>query len=128
ISPRVDLQTRTVLVKALVSNPNLRLKDGMFADVSAVSETRKAAVVIPETALIIGKGQSYVYVVGENNTATNRPVVVGERLPGEVEIVDGLSPGEMVITEGTQKIRPGAPVQPQTPEAPQSKVGSEGAA
>lgn len=110
ISPRVDPATRTVLVKARVNNENRKLIHGMLAAVDVGISSRPNALLIPETAVIQRRDQQAVFVVADGDMAELRPVKTGLRLKGEVEILEGLSQGELVITEGTQKIGPGSPV------------------
>jgi membrane fusion protein (multidrug efflux system) len=112
VSPFVDLTNRTALVKAEVPNPKGELKPGMFANLDLTVTVRENAVVIPEVALtqILDKGRAMVFVVDANTNAQLRPVKLGVRLAGIVE-VDGVKPGERVIVEGTQKTVPGKPVQ-----------------
>jgi len=114
ISPQLDERTRTALVKAKVANPEQRLKPGMFANLDLTVTTRENAIVIPETALvrIMQDDRATVYSVTESNTVAIRPVKVGMRLPGQVEIVQGLKAGERVIAEGVQKVGPGSRVVP----------------
>jgi len=68
-------------------------------------------LVIPERALIPERSVQYVYVVGDNQVVEKRTVQIGRRRPGEVEIISGLSAGEVVIVDGTQKARDGQPVE-----------------
>jgi membrane fusion protein (multidrug efflux system) len=65
---------------------------------------------IPEEALVPREGRQYVFVV-EDNKAVEREVALGDRAPGFAEIRSGLESGALVITEGTQRVRTGAPVQ-----------------
>jgi membrane fusion protein, multidrug efflux system len=112
ISPYVDLTNRTALVKAEVPNRSGELKPGMFANLELTVTIRENAVVIPEVALtqILDKGRAMVFVVDAATNAQLRPVQLGVRLAGQVE-VEGIKPGERVIVEGTQKTVPGRPVQ-----------------
>ena len=112
VSPFVDLTNRTALVKAEVANPKGELKPGMFANLDLTVTVRENAVVIPEVALTqtLDKGRAMVFVVDANTNAQLRPVKLGVRLAGIVE-VEGVKPGERVIVEGTQKTVPGKPVQ-----------------
>jgi membrane fusion protein (multidrug efflux system) len=116
IDPRVDETTRTVLVKAMVPNPARRLRRGMLAHVTLVARIRDRAVVVPETALLQEGETVSVFVVDADQTAQPRLVTTGVRLAGVVEIVSGLSPGELVVVEGAQKLRPGAPVKVRSPD------------
>ena len=112
IAPQVDPATRTAMVKAKIPNPELELKGGMFANLDLTLKVRENSVVIPESALaqLQEGGRASVFVVDQNQTAQMRQVKLGTRMPGQVEILEGIKPGEMVITEGLQKIGPGAPV------------------
>lgn len=110
VSPQVDSNTRTILVKARIPNADFRLKPGMLARVAAVFEVREGAVVIPESALMVHKDSVLVYVIGDKDVVALRPVTIGKRLEGRVEITSGVSQGELVIVEGVQKIGPGSQV------------------
>jgi len=106
IDSRVDMATRSVIVRALLSNDDGALKPGMFLNVSLANDEREA-LVIPEEALSPEAERQYVYVVTDGKVS-RREVRIGGRQPGTVEILTGLSAGERVIVEGTQKVRDGA--------------------
>jgi membrane fusion protein (multidrug efflux system) len=112
IAPQVDAGTRTAMVKARIPNPDMELKPGMFANLDLTLKVRENSVVIPESALnqLQEGGRATVFVVDQNQTAQMRQVKLGMRMPGQVEILEGVKAGEMVIIEGLQKIGPGAPV------------------
>ena len=107
ISPKLNEQSRTVLVKALVDNSDGRLKPGMFARLELAFRARDDALLIPEQAISYQADDAMVVVMGEENRAEFRPVSVGLRLSGVAEILSGLSPGERVVVEGFQKMGPG---------------------
>jgi len=109
IEPGVDDQTRTILLRARVANPELRLRPGMFARVQAQLGVREKAIWIPEAAIVPKGRDSYVFRVAEGKADLVR-VQTGARKVGEVEIVKGLGAGDLVVTEGTQKIGPGSAV------------------
>ncbi len=117
IAEQVDPATRTAFVKAKIPNPDLVLKPGMFANLGLTLNVRENAIVIPETGLsrVLDNNRAMVFVVDEKNTAQMRPVKLGVRLSGHVEILEGLKAGETVIVEGLQKIGPGAAVKVATP-------------
>jgi multidrug efflux pump subunit AcrA (membrane-fusion protein) len=84
--------------------------------VKIVTQTRDS-IVVPEQAIIStagsdATGSKAVFVVGEDGKAHMRPVELGVRQPGKVEIRSGVKEGERVITAGQMKVRDGAPVQP----------------
>jgi membrane fusion protein (multidrug efflux system) len=110
VAPQVDPATRTVLVKARVPNAEGRLRPGMFADLDLILRVRERAVLVPDTALMLQAESASVYVVAADGTAQARQVQTGVRQAQWVEVVSGLKPGEVVVTEGLQKVHPGAAV------------------
>ncbi len=109
IDSRVDAITRAVTVIATVPNSEGLLKPGMFMTVG-LEKKRNDVLLIPEEALVPREGRQYVYIV-VNGKALEREVSLGGRAPGLAEIRSGLAAGDQVITEGTQRLRPGAAVQ-----------------
>ena len=109
IEPGVDEQTRTILLRARVANPELRLRPGMFARVQVQLGVREKAIWIPEAAIVPRGQDSTVFRVVNGKVDVVR-VQTGARKVGEVEIVKGLAAGDLVVTEGTQKIGPGSAV------------------
>lgn len=124
VDPQVDVATRTVLVKATQDNQDGRLRPGMFGNLDLVLQVKEAAVTVPESALLRDGDQVFLYTISAEGTAQLVPVEIGSRQPGRVEITKGLSGGEMVIFEGTQKIGPGAPVTTSDAPAPASAKAS----
>jgi membrane fusion protein (multidrug efflux system) len=109
LEPAVDEATRTVLARARIANPELRLRPGMFARVQLQLAVREKAIWIPEQA-IVPKGQdSFVFRVADGKVEMLK-VQTGTRKVGEVEIRSGLNAGDLVVTEGTQRIGPGSAV------------------
>jgi multidrug efflux system membrane fusion protein len=106
-----DPATRQVEVLAWVKNPG-ELKPGFFAEVTLASETKQAAVVVPESAVQASERGFVVYAV-QDDTARARQVQVGLRTgTGLVEIVSGLKAGETVVVEGSDRLADGIPVAP----------------
>jgi membrane fusion protein (multidrug efflux system) len=112
IAPYVDEVQRTALLKAKIPNPNNELKPGMFANLDLTLQIKDRAIVVPESAVISSGDRTMVYIVDNENTAQVRPVRLGMRQAGMVEILSGLAPGERVVAEGIQKVRPGGKVKP----------------
>jgi RND family efflux transporter MFP subunit len=110
VSDVADPTTRQVEVLAWVKNPGV-LKPGFFAEVTLATESRKAALVIPEGAVQASERGFVTYAV-EQGKARIRPIQIGLRTgTGVVEIVSGLKVGEIVVTEGSDRIADGAPVE-----------------
>ena len=118
LDPQVDEATRTALVKAAVSNPEGRLRSGMLATAQLTLRVREQALVIPETALLQQGDVVSVFIVGPDDVVQPRPVTAGLRIPGGIEITEGMTEGERVVVEGLQKLRPGAKVKTREAEQP----------
>jgi membrane fusion protein (multidrug efflux system) len=109
LDSRIDPVTRAVTVRAEISNPQSHLRPGMLLTVR-VFKPERAALAIPEIALIQVGTKAYVYRVKEDNSIEQVAVEAGARRRGEVEIVSGLQLGDRIVVEGTVKLRPGARV------------------
>jgi membrane fusion protein (multidrug efflux system) len=103
------------------------LKPGMFLTVR-LARGSSNALLVPEQALVPEQGNVFVYVVRDDSRVEKRQVRTGERRVGEVQIVAGLAVGEQVVTEGTQKLRDGAPVTVQTEPTARASNTADGAA
>jgi len=109
VDTRVDPISRTIRVRSIMQNQDGHLRPGMFLTVTLLNENI-TALIIPEHALIPERNVQSVFVVDENQVAELRPVRIGRRRPGEVEILQGLKEGDRIITDGTQKARHGQAV------------------
>ncbi|MEM9183621.1 MAG: efflux RND transporter periplasmic adaptor subunit, partial [Pseudomonadota bacterium] len=103
ISPVVDPQTGTFKVTIEMPQPDPRLKPGMFGRVSVVYDEHDEAITIPQDALVVEDKERYVYRV-DGQRAKRVDVKVGYTTDGSVEILDGLEPGEQVVTAGKGSI------------------------
>lgn len=110
VDPRVQLPGRTITVKAVVENPERLLRPGMFVEARLATKVRPNAVVVPEEAILPLGGTNYVWAITEENTANRIEVELGVRRPGYVEIRNGLSAGDRVVTGGYEFLFPDAPV------------------
>ena len=127
---QIDQRTGTIVIQAEFPNPDAMLRPGLFARVSAATTVETNAVLIPQRAVSQSQVGAEVLVVGDKDVAELRRVVLGPRWQSSWIISDGLRGGERVVVEGLQKVRPGAPVVPKAPPAPDAKppVGSPHAA
>ena len=106
ISPTVELASRTMEVRVNVSDPQSRLKQGMFAKVRVITERKENIVKIPASAVINRFGEQYVYVVEQGRggagflTARRRIIIPGIQIDGVVEVLNGLAPGEEIVVRG----------------------------
>ena len=109
VNTRVNLESRSITVRAEISNSNLKLKPGMFMMVKLPIITRKNAIIVPEESVLTDGTQRTIYVIKDGVTKS-KPVKLGQRLPGEVEVLEGISSDAIVITGGIQKVRDGSKV------------------
>lgn len=119
VSSRVDPVTRTVVVRAEIPNPDRLLKPGLLMSVEVAANPRQA-VTVPEGALLPAGSRTFVMVVEEGPEGPRGrrvEVATGARRAGEVEILSGLTGGQMVVTDGAFKAADGGPLKvAQTPE------------
>ncbi len=118
IDTRIDPVTRSVKVMAVIDNPDLALKPGMFLTVSLEVARRENAVIAPEEAIIAEGPRQVAYVVGKDNRVERRVVLIGQRSFGKVEIMEGLQAGETIVARGIQRVRNGLVVQPKPLSGP----------
>lgn len=109
VDPQIDPAGRSIAIRARIDNPNRELRPGLFARVRLIVDERPNALVVPEQAIVPRGEERYVFRVVDAK-AVLTAVRIGQRRAGEVEIVDGLSEDDTVITAGQLKIRDGVPV------------------
>lgn len=105
--------TDSVLVQAMIPNPQKYLLDGQAVTVVVEEGKPEQAIVIPQSALQIDQAGSFVLVVGAENKVEVKRVKTTRGLGGQLVVTEGLEVGQLVITEGAQRARPGAAVTPQ---------------
>jgi RND family efflux transporter MFP subunit len=109
---QVDQQTGTIRIAGAFANPGNVLRPGQYAKVRAVTEVLKGALLIPQRAVSQLQGSAQVAVVGADNKITIRAVQTGESVDAMWVITSGLSAGDRVVAEGTQKVKEGSAVAP----------------
>lgn len=109
VDSRVDPVTRSIQVRALIPNPDRTLKPGVLMQVELQRNPREG-LAVPEAALLQQGRDHFVMRVGADDKAERVQVRIGARRPGTVEIVEGLTAGDRVITHGNDKVRPGQAV------------------
>ena len=108
----IDQNTGSIQLAALFPNPGNVLRPGQYGKVRAVVRTAKGALLVPQAAVADLQGSYQVSVVGQDNKIAIRSVKVGERVGTMWIIQDGLKPGERVVAQGQQTLRPGTTVKP----------------
>jgi membrane fusion protein, multidrug efflux system len=107
----VDSNTGTIKLKGTFANLDHRLWPGQFSTVSLKLAEEENATVVPSQAVQTGQSGDFVYVVGQDMTAEQRPVKVARTIGGESVIASGVAPGETVVTDGQLRLIPGVKVQ-----------------
>lgn len=117
---QVDVKTGTIKVATLFANPGNILRPGQFGKIRAVIKIKKGALLLPQRAVGEMQGKYLVAVVGPDSKVDIRPVQVAEQIDSDWIISQGLKPGEKVVAEGIQKVKPGQMVsmKPFSPEKP----------
>jgi membrane fusion protein, multidrug efflux system len=109
IDTRIDPLTRSVKLTAIVDNPDLSLRPGMFMNAWLEVAKRENAILIPEEA-IVGEGPLQIAFAVKDNKVERRIIKVGQRESGMVEVTAGLAVGEQVVVRGLQRVRGGLTV------------------
>jgi len=127
---QIDPTTGTLKVGSLFDNPGNRLRPGGYGLVRAVMSVKKGALLIPQRSVTDMQGKYLVAIVGADNKVAIRPVKVAERIGSDWIISEGLKPGEKIVVEGTQKVKPDMTVNPQPfdPEAAAKAAAAKAAA
>jgi len=108
----IDPTTGTMMIQASFPNPDLVLRPGLFAKVSAIMEQLENAMLIPQKAVREIQGVFNVYVVDSENKVKNVQVKVGNKIGADWVILDGLNMDDKIIVEGIQKVRTDMVVNP----------------
>ena len=108
VSPVLDPASRTVRVRLrFAGRPDPRIRAGMFASISMVTNTRRDVPIIPRTSLISNYGSWIVFTVDEQNIASRRPVTLGLESEHYVEVLTGLEVGDRVVSAGQNLLTEG---------------------
>ncbi|MBU3539027.1 efflux RND transporter periplasmic adaptor subunit [Polynucleobacter sp. UK-Gri1-W3] len=110
IDNEIDITTGTVKLRGIFANENLNLFPNQFVNVRVVLETLKNTLVIPVPAIQRGTPGTFVYRLNNNNTVSVVPVKLGPIDGYNQQVLDGLSAGNIVVVDGTDKLRNGSKV------------------
>lgn len=106
----VDQRTGSIRLAGVFPNPGNVLRPGQYGKVRAVTRTRAGALLVPQRAVTELQGGYQVAIVDRDNKVSIRPVKIGERVDAMWIIEAGLKPGDIVVAEGAQKVKPGTEV------------------
>jgi membrane fusion protein, multidrug efflux system len=125
IDRAVSVSTGSILLEARFPNTSGVLRPGQFARVRAATDSLKGALAVPQRAVTERQSMHELWVLGADNKVERRAVTVGERVGRYWLIAKGLSPGDQVLIDGVQKVRPGQVVEPH--EVPLGHVSADSA-
>jgi membrane fusion protein (multidrug efflux system) len=109
---QVDQTTGAIRIAGLFPNPGNILRPGQYGRVRAVTATKNSALLVPQRAVTQLQGGYQVAVVGRDNRIEIRPIKLGDHSESMWIVDEGLKPGETVVVEGIQRVRPGVLVNP----------------
>lgn len=121
IDPVIDPATRSVMVRAILPNPDNLLRPGMLLTVGVESVPR-TALAVPELAVVGEDDERFVFVVNSDGKVKQTPVKTGLRNGGRIEIIQGLKLGQKVVSEGVVKISDGMAIRLAGPVKPERKI------
>ena len=111
VSSRINADTRSLLSRIKIKNENLELISGSLLEVIVKFNLRNS-LSVPDTSVMIEGDKSYVYKITDENIANKTEVVTGLRGNQNIEIISGLSEGDIIVAEGLKKVRPRGKIKP----------------
>ena len=111
VSSRINADTRSLLSRIKVENKDLELISGSLLEVGVKFDLRNS-LSIPDTSVMIEGDKSYVYKINDENIANKIEVKIGLRSNKNIEVISGLSKGDIIVAEGLKKVRPRGKIKP----------------
>ena len=128
IDNQIDPTTGTAKLKAVFSNTDNQLWPNQFVNADLLLETRKDSTVVPTAAILRGPQGTFVYSVNPDKTVQDRPVTIALTQGDTTVITSGLNPGEIVVTDGQDKLQRGSRIEPRNPVPPAGVNGARSVA
>ncbi len=126
IDNQIDQTTGTAKLKAVFDNRDNQLWPNQFVNADLLLDTRKNSTVVPAAAILRGPHGAYVYAVKPDNTVEARNVTIGLTQGNTTVVASGLTPGEMVVTDGQDKLQTGSSIAPRNATPGNSPSGQNG--
>ena len=111
VSSRINADTRSLLSRIKVENENLELISGSLLEVGVKFDLRNS-LSVPDTSVMIEGDKSYVYKINKENIANKTEIKTGIRTDKSIEIISGLTEGDIIVAEGLKKVRPRGKIKP----------------
>lgn len=116
ISPSSRSGSHNLSIRARIPNEDGQLRPGLFARITIITGQDNHALMVPEAAIIPENNDFFIMRIDDENTVSLVPVTLGSRRVGEVQILSGIEAGDVIVTAGQIKLRPGMPVTPLFPQ------------
>src|SRR5450755_422073 len=126
IDNQIDPATGTAKLKAVFSNSDNQLWPNQFVNADLLLETRKNSTVVPTAAILRGPQGTFVYAVNPDKTVQDRPVTVSLTQGDATVITAGLNPGDVVVTDGQDKLQRGSKIEPRATNPSGGASGGRG--
>ena len=111
VSSRINADTRSLLARIKIDNKNLELISGSLLEVGVKFDLRNS-LSVPDTSVMIEGDKSFVYKINEENIANKTEIKTGIRTDKSIEIISGLTEGDVIVAEGLKKVRPLGKIKP----------------
>mgnify|MGYP001240210705 CR=1 FL=1 len=111
VSSRINADTRSLLSRIKVKNKDLELISGSLLEVGVKFNLRNS-LSVPDTSVMIEGDKSYVYKINKENIANKTEIKTGIRTDKSIEIISGLTEGDIIVAEGLKKVRPRGTIKP----------------
>jgi membrane fusion protein (multidrug efflux system) len=111
VSSRINADTRSLLSRIRINNKSLELISGSLLEVRVKFDLRNS-LSVPDTSVMVEGDRSYVYKIDNENIANKTEVKTGLRSDKNIEIISGLSEGDIIVAEGLKKVRPRGKIKP----------------
>ena len=111
VSSRINADTRSLLSRIKIDNTDLELISGSLLEVSVKFNLRNS-LSVPDTSVMVEGDKSFVYKINEENIANKTEVKTGLRINKNIEIISGLTEGDIIVAEGLKKVRPRGKIKP----------------
>ena len=111
VSSRINADTRSLLSRIKIDNTDLELISGSLLEVSVKFNLRNS-LSVPDTSVMVEGDKSFVYKVNKENIANKTEVKTGLRVNKNIEIISGLTAGDIIVAEGLKKVRPRGKIKP----------------
>ena len=111
VASRIDAQTRSILARAKINNPNSEIIPGSLLEIE-ILYNEKSSLSVPDTSIMYEGNKKFIYKLIDENIIKKIEIKTGIRSQGNIEILDGLIAGDKIIAEGLTKVRPGIKVRP----------------